>query len=127
MCASADISPSAAARRAILALLNTFKRASWALTQTGCAGHHPLRAHERRSLTHRLRLIGPSMASTTLRMEACRPREEISNPPEGPRREVTSPARVRPCRTLERKLSGAPVASAMEGKEARSPGLRAAR
>jgi len=51
----------------------------------------------------------------------------ISNPPVGPRREVISSDRVKPCSTLERKLSGAPVASTIEGREARSPGGKVAR
>src|SRR4051794_27106429 len=110
-----------------MAALNTAIRASWAFAQTGCAGHHPLRVHERRRLRHTLRLIGPSIASTTSRIEARRPIGAISNPPVGPRRDEIMCARVKLCSTLERKLSGAAVASTMEDKEARSPALSAAR
>src|SRR5579862_8006721 len=115
------------ARSAIFAELKTPSNASCALSQTGCAGHQLLRGHGRRLPWHTLRRIGPSMASTTSRIDARRPVAEISKPPDGPRRDVISRARARPWSTLDRKLSGAPVVFTILGSGARFPGRRAAR
>jgi hypothetical protein len=43
----------------------------------------------------------------------------MRKPPDWPRCEVMSPARARACNTLDRKLSGAPVAWASAGSETR--------
>ena len=109
-----------AANSAISALESTSSIACWASIQTGCAGHHTFLAQDMPEIKQTFRQIGPSMASITSRIDALRPRGEIANPPDGPRRELISLARANACNTFERKLSGAPVASARAGSIARS-------
>jgi hypothetical protein len=62
------------------------------------------------------------MASITSRIDASRPLDKISKPPDCPRRELINLARDKACKTLERKLSGAPVALANVGSKTRSKG-----
>ena len=77
------------------------------------------REQDRPGMRQTLRQIAPSMASIDFEHGGARPRGEMRKPPDWPRREEMSPARVRACRTLERKLSGAPVAWASSGSETR--------
>lgn len=116
-----------AARSEIRAALKTSRMARCAFTQTGCAGHHAFLAQAIPDVRHTFRRIGPSMASITSSIDAFLPGGEISNPPNGPRREEISSARVSACSTFERKLSGAPVASASDSSDTRVSGGSAAK
>src|ERR1035437_9954040 len=106
-----------AARSAIRASSKTSSMAFCAFAHTGCAGHHAFLAQLLPATRQTFKITGPSMASITSRIEAWRPRSEISKPPVCPRREEISLARVRACSTFERKLSGAAVASASDSSD----------
>ena len=106
-----------AASAATVVLERTSSMARWACSQTGCAGQWAFLEQDRPCMRQTLRQMEPSMASITSRIEAPLPRAAMRKPPACPRREEIRPARARACNTLERKLSGAPVARA--SREAR--------
>ena len=115
-----------AAMAAMEALERTSSMACWARAQTGCAGQRAFLGHDRPCTRQMLRQMEPSMASITSRIDASRPRCVIRKPPDWPRCEVMSPERARVCNTLDRKLSGAPVACASEGSKTRPMAVGAA-
>ena len=103
----------------------TSSMACWARAQTGCAGQCAFLEHDLPGMRQTLRQMEPSIASITSRMDALLPRAVMRKPPDCPRREVMSPARAKACSTLERKLSGAPVARPTESSRGRRNRQRA--
>ena len=105
---------------ATVALERTSSMACWAsdpdrmrgaarFPRAGPAGNHAdVEANRRRRWPRSRRASMPRGRAAVMR-----------NPPDCPRREEMNPARARACKTLERKLSGAPVARASAGSETR--------
>jgi len=98
-----------------------------ASAQTRWAGHHAWRSQAWSEVRQRLSRRGPSMASTTSRIDAPRLRRGSSKPPVLPRCETTNPARVRFWRTFERNCSGHSAATASSARLVRVPGARLAK
>src|ERR1035438_3358026 len=115
------------ARNVMVAPLNTSTSADCASAHTPCAGHHPWRVHAWSLVRHRLSRIGPSTASITSSTLAVRCNSSSSKPPVLPRREITRPARVRFCSTLQRNCSGHSAATDSSERLTRAPGGSPAR